>query len=323
MKKILPALSLAFILFGCNKSKDVENPQPEEKKYDITFAVSGFNQSVGKFASLNPKAKQALGDLNKVAATSDKISDYVDNIYYLVTNSSGTVINAIEQRNNPVTGNPATFGTISDKLPAGTYTAFVFACKGIDASFALSFPKIGSKFTSPYTLTSLAYGYYDTFAKSVSITVGTDAVTQSIQLERIVGGLEVQLETPIPDNITKITVSFQKDLPWIYLDSNVNPSTQYTTETTNGFSITTADKGVSGKKFLSYVSNTYSSGTVVIRAYAGTTLLVEKSVADVRCYRNQKTVLTGDLFAPKTVAASFGTSIDTSWATSTGTPIKF
>jgi hypothetical protein len=321
MKKLLPVVLLAFILFGCNKSNDVEQSQQEGKKYDVTFAVSGFNQSVVKFASLSPKAKQALGEVTKVSAATDRIGDYVDMIYYFVTNSSGTVVNAIRQANNPITGNTATFGTISDKLQAGTYTAYIFAWKGPEPRDIFSFPEVGRTFTGG-SLTNRNSAYIDTYAKSVSITVGTDAVAQPMQLERIVGGLEVQLEKPVPENITGITVTFQKDLPWLYL-SDTNASATYTAESTTSFGVTTADKVTAGKKLLSFVANFYSSSTVVIRAYAGTNLLIEKTVPNVRCYRNQKTVLTGDLFAPATMAASFSTSLDPAWATSTTTPIKF
>jgi hypothetical protein len=92
---------------------------------------------------------------------------------------------------------------------------------------------------------------------------------------------------------------------------------------TTDFTVAASDIGVKNKKFLAYVGNTFTPASVVISAYnANNDLLAEKTIDNVRCYKNKKTLLTGSLFP--TTAAGFSVVVNPAWdTTSPTTPIRF
>lgn len=303
MKKVLPVLALVLALFSsCTKSTQLE---PEQKKYDVTFSISDFAQSVSSLSTTRPKTTLGIGDTLK---------NYADNLYYRIYNSAGVMVNSIDQSSTLTT-----FGTISDKLPAGSYNVFLAASKG---------PLYISDAKTSYS--SAAYSYFypatswsDTFVKQLQLTVGTTAVSQSVKLDRAVGGLQVTLLDAIPNNATRISLVFQSEVQ--FLNVNGSSASYAGTSLTKDFTLTSADIGQKNKTFLMYVGNIVSASSVVIRAYdSNNGLIVEKTIPNVRCYKNQKTSLTGALF-PATVSTSLGftVTVNPTWDTPTSPVIPF
>jgi len=298
MKKVLPILSLALILFACKKSNKTE-VQPEEKKYNVSFTVADFNQEVvtlGKTSS-------------KVSAIGDTLKNHSDNLYYYVYNSAGSLVNTINQ-----VSTSATYGTVSDKLPSGNYTVYLAATKG--SAGVINVNESNNAAIYP------GGGYWnDTFYKKVTFTVGTTDLTQSVRLDRVVGGAEVTLTDVIPSNAYKITILVQNDANTIRLSTG---SWEVGVTKTKDFILAAGDKGQANKKFFTHIANTTSSVTLNIRCYdSNNGLIAEKIVNNVNVFKNKKTLLTGSLFNNATnPSAGFTVTVNPIWDVS-GTTITF
>jgi len=300
MKKTLSIISLALVLFGCKKSEQAKvEPVKEQTKYQIKFTVSDFAASTAVMSSPGTKSTMAVGDTLK---------NYADNLYYRVYNSNGVWVNTIEQASTA-----SGFGTISDALPSGTYSVFIAAAKGSlytgDKTFSYS-----NNYFSPYD------NWNDTFAKSLTLTVGTTAINQAVRLDRVVAGLQVILEDAIPTNAAKISVIINPEASGLRLNgSSIFGSSPKTTD----FTLTTTDKGVKNKSFMMYVANTFSVTSVSIRAYTSTgNLIIEKTVPNLTFEKSKRTILTGSLFTgTSNSAAGFAVTVNPSWTTTT--PVKF
>jgi hypothetical protein len=296
-RKHFIALLCAPLLFtACKKDQQTGN-DTEPKKYDVTFTMSNFNQSVVKMNAAGTKATQAA---------TDNVRDYIKYAYFRIYDSNGAVVTDKSQNNTQ-----AEFGTFTDKLPAGNYTAvfvgsptyMAYSATGVNLSTAQFFPALDV--------------WDDTFYKQIPITIGTDGITQPVVLDRVIGGLDVVLDDAIPANAAKVTVTFEQNVGSIYLNGK---STALPKSITTPFVLTAADKGVKGKVFSSYIANVTSPSKVFIRAYDGSNvLIVEKSVLDVRCYVNQKTILKGSLFPIVPATSAFTISLDPTWGASAAT----
>jgi len=302
MKKVLPVLSLILLLFAACKKSDNSEAEPKEEdkpKYDVSFTVADFAQTVGTLSTGNSKATTAVGDTLK---------NYVNYLYYRIYNSAGVLVNSVDQE-----GSLSTFGTITDKLPSGAYNVLFTAGK-----YNLFIPGAQTIFSNASFGPTYGTPWNDTFVKHVQLTVGSTAIAQSVRLDRVIGGLEVVLQDAIPSNVAKVSVVFQSDVDYIY---STGTGTFSSKPITRDFSIAASDIGQKNKKFLSYIGNTVSASSVIIRAYdSANGLLAEKTVSNVRCYKNQKTTLTGTLF-PATSSASLGftVTVNPTWGASGGT----
>jgi hypothetical protein len=161
----------------------------------------------------------------------------------------------------------------------------------------------------------------DTFAKRLSLTVSTSAVTQQLRLNREVSGLDVVLEDAIPVNAAKVTVVIQNDLTIMYAAGHsYSPSIARTID----YTLVAADKGVKNKRFSAFVANTYTPTSIIVRAYDSSNgLIVEKTITNIQFVKNQRTNLTGSLF-PTTASSTVGFTVVVNpiWETP-ATPVKF
>jgi hypothetical protein len=296
MKKILSILLLSVFLFSCKKS---EQTKTEQTKYKVNLTVSDFAATTAVMSVPGTKSTLAIGDTLK---------NYADNLYYRIYNSSGVWVNSVEQASTV-----STFGTINDALPTGTYNVFIAASKGFLSLSSTSTPYTDAAY-APFTI------WNDTFAKAFTLTVGTSAVNQAVRLDRVVAGLQVVLEDAIPTNAAKISVVVNPDCFGLYMKG-----TSSTTDDprTTEFTLTTADKGVKNKSFMSYVGNTVATASVSIRAYTSTgTLIIEKTIPNLTFEKSKRTILTGSLFTgTSTQSAGFAITVNPSWTNTT--PVKF
>jgi hypothetical protein len=133
--------------------------------------------------------------------------------------------------------------------------------------------------------------------------------------------MEVTLLDAIPSNLAKITLIFQSDT-WSHYYNGATQSPNYSR--TKQFSLTASDTGVKNKAFFMFVGNTWTASNVIIRAYdSANGLIAEKTVPNVRVYKNKKTLLTGTLFpATANPSVGFTVTVNPIWDVS-GTPITF
>jgi hypothetical protein len=289
MKQFLPILFAGLTLFGCQKAAEKpETPtQNEAKKYDVTFKVADFGSTVGAF-NASTKGTMAVGDTLK---------NYADNLYYYVFNSSGTLVKSITQ-----SAATAGFGTVTDQLPTGTYDVFMAASRG-----ALTLQASGGYNVAWYQ----AYPWNDTFTKTLSLTVGTSAITQTVRLDRAVGGLEITLTDVIPSTVAKISVVYDKDASNLLMRTG---GTFTSGTATKDFMISSADVGVKNKKFFLYIGNTSTPAIVRILAYdASNNIISQKQVGPVTVSKNQITLLSGSLLLKS--SSDFNVAVNPAWST--------
>jgi hypothetical protein len=299
MKQLLPILSLALILFSCKKSNQSENkPEPEAKKYDVTFNLEGFAQTTTTFSVPANKQTQAVGDTLK---------NYADNLYYRVLDLDGKVIKEIDQSNTL-----SSFGTITDQLQAGRYKISFVASRG-----KLNWSNISNAYgNSSYFTPSGPWN--DTFGKQLDLTVSSSAVNQSVRLDRMVGGLEINISDVIPANVARISVTYYNDYPRIdlstFMPSGI-PGGQV-----DIVAIDPATVGTRLKKLFYYIAKNDGPITVDIKAYDSANNQLAAKTATVSIPKNQKVILTGYLFAP--TSSGFSVVVNPSWNAS-GAPITF
>jgi len=293
MKKFLPVLSIALLLFGCQKSE--QSKPSKETKYNVSFKMDDFSQIVVPMAD------------KKSTAFGDTLKNYVTNLYFKLYDETGTLIKSNEQLSSS-----ATFGTFTEQLAQGEYTAFFVATTG-----ALSFS--GTQYTtSVYFPTSNTF-WNDTYAITYAFSVNSTPLTSLIKMGRAIGAIEVNIEDVIPSNISKVTLTYTKDSPKLRLSGNADGIYG---STTKEFTLTSADYNIQNKKFLMHVGNVFGvPSTVVIKAYdTNGKLSTEKTVSNVIAYQNKKTVLTGQAFPSQN--STFKITVDPTWGTAPNT-IKF
>jgi len=151
-----------------------------EKKYPVTFQISGFEQS---FENLK---------------TSDSLSKYIDVINYIVFNpTTRESIKLIDQRaqNDPA----PRFGVITDSLPAGQYIIGIIGSLG---DVNIGHDAIDDSF---FKLLWMPLPGTDIFYKRIELTV-SGSVNQIVSLDRIVGKLKVVIQDRIPFDAKRIEI---------------------------------------------------------------------------------------------------------------------
>lgn len=289
MKKSL----LYFVLFtlcltACKKDKK-DNPPPSGKTYDVTFNVSGSGQvisSEGK-QEINSLKTNAIGP----AASLAKL------LFYLVYDSNGALFHQIKQDSTM-----DNFGRISDNLPAGTYTVYIVAGQRGLGEFGDP-----SQFGYPNTEGPGAI-WKDLFYKKLTITVTNTAINQDVTLARVVGQLQINVEDAIPANAAKFVVKITDES--IYFDfKNGIMGGAYGGQINN--TIPASAIGTTNYKITRIIGNTLTPMSVQIICYDSANIVIaDKTINNVNCDINVKTILSGKLFA---VSNGFVVGLNNTW----------
>lgn len=296
-------ITFLFILFAiittsCKKN-EINQKNTEGELHNIKFSTSGFTQQNTTLAT-NSLAENAVldGDIGTKQRA----------LLYAVYNDQGTLVRNISQIETD-----ANFGTITDKLPVGTYSVFFIGGYNF-------FPTVGHseailKLFTPTTL-STAYAAFSSedmrelFAKQITLSVTTEDVNQTVTLDRVGGLLDVNILDAIPSNVTSIRV-IAKNYAWKFKLSNFSPvnlfdnySQKYTTTTL---------VGTSDNHFVIAQLNTFTTATVTITAFNDQTKIAEKVISNVWVKPNKKTILTGNLFGGTLGTGGLDVGGDPTW----------
>ncbi len=311
MKKLL-LYSLAVFLFvsSCSKERSSQSKPPVNtgKKYAVKFNVDGFTQTIN---TINKKTLDAV--------TPGGLADNAAVLYYYAQNSAGAYVSVIKQ-----TSAMAGFGTITDSLAAGTYTIALIAGGGPQPTQPGSPPGLeiasigamGPGFLHMYCTYALNHGQFrpwqDTFDKVFTITVGSQGVTQSVSLNRIDGEIEVNIQDAIPANLKTVQLSFKYEDSGYRIDADSSFNTLDNPYTyVKPVTIPDTAVGKTNYKINTIICNTRAPMTVTITCLdASNNTLSVTTVPNVRCQKNIKTVLSGNLFAGASV---FQVSFDPTW----------
>jgi len=285
-KAILFSIMASLLLFACKKEHS-SGTNPPKGTYKVNFNVSGFTESIVNSTKNGPQ----VNGLKTYAAIN--ITNYLDQLYYYVFDSKGNQVHYLSQ--DSTTTN---FGSISDNLPAGTYTVVIGAGK-----------KGFSTFTSFTTLTATNGWYFgynsnnysvpfapwlDTFYDKFQLTVSGD-VNQNVQLNRIVGQLEIVIQDIIPVTADNIVVNIsQENYGLIFF-----PAEKLTMSSpmVNTITLTNAIKGTANFTTTNILGNTATPFTVQVTCYDATKkILGSVTVNNVTIQKNTRTILSGKLF---------------------------
>ncbi|WP_205514169.1 FimB/Mfa2 family fimbrial subunit [Longitalea arenae] len=180
MKKLVPALLLASVLFACKKNTSTgEIPTNPENRYPVSFSVTNF-----------------LVETQSMRVATDASLSKITDVYYFAYGSDNLLKSSIHQ---DTANNKTGFGIIKDSLPAGTYTIVLYASNGPVARNGganLNWADLGPQQINQTTVGSMP----DVFFKKFIDTV-TDAPSvnpQDVSLNRITGLLRVELYDALP-----------------------------------------------------------------------------------------------------------------------------
>ncbi|RYZ99470.1 MAG: hypothetical protein EOP47_16695 [Sphingobacteriaceae bacterium] len=312
---ILMFVLFAVVVSSCKKN-GVSNPDSNKELRDIKFSTSGFTQQNSTLGT-NSLRTNAVLDGAENGST-------VKVLRYIVYDDQKKLIKQIQQK-----ATDSGFGTISDKLPVGKYMVYFVGgynyysnpdSEGEVVPLTLEVGYDKQPYATFFEYRSFESGLLkDMFVKTVPLTVGKNDVNQSVILQRVNGQLDINILDVLPANITSINVRADNPFLRYNLDDQkpIIGSTTYYSGV--NFTITPAVRGTSDNHLVMPILNTVSPFNITIRAYSGERQVSFKTIPNVECRVNKRTILRGNLFGGSGTGTGSGTvSADSIW---NGTPI--
>lgn len=278
-------LILGLIVSSCKKDQDLPETKSTSlstKKYPISFTASGFNQSVTDYSK------------SKGNSVSSNLRDYVEELFYVVFDSTGTEIRRVNQGSIN-----SEFGLIKDSLASGNYTVVIIASQ---QPFAINHWNDDQTFTYPLGKAFFHYDHSnaeyttpktkDTFYKKFNITVASSPINDIVILDRVVGKIQIKISDEKVNGDYRLW--FPNETTGLYLETG---SSDGGIEV-NDFS--QAEQNiVPGEARTFYILNTNTPMDVILvyRETHENGLIedVRKVIKNVRVYKNKKTILTGKM----------------------------
>ncbi len=301
MKKTLSLALLCLAFTACQKAPVSDSSDQDQPKYKVEFKVSAGSVSLVKSGSTNSKVTDGV---------SEPVTTHADKIFYRVYNNGGEFVKSIDQdKSSP------TFGTITDQLPTGFYNVRIVAGKG---STLFSTKNDELFYKAHYGVTDR---WEETFLGEIPVVVNGSAISQSVELQRTVGGIELNIEDAIPTNVSKIGITCEKEALTQYYNGTFDGKSVSVEKL---FDVAPSAIGTKNTTYLMYVGNVTQGGSpVTIKAYGSDNkVIAQKAIGFVPIQKNHKAILTGTLFGTVTQPGGFNITVNTEWDAS-GTPIKF
>lgn len=293
MKKSLLYCLLPLLFFSCKKSEKTATPQPvnSDKTYTAHFDVSTSTSNTKSTNSLQTNSVPADAPLSAVA----------NKLFYYVYNSSGQLIAQLVQDSTATN-----FGQITDTFSPGSYNIVMVAYRVTPQTL---FFFVAPSNTSTYSTADFKAQGCDAFFKTFSLTVTNSAVTQSVELSRVVGQLQIEITDAIPAGTTSLQIQVVSDLGIGF--STGLPGTDASTLYVN-VPIPASAIGKTNFIITTYVGNTSGAFTVNLSASNSAGVFATAMANNITCPVNTRTLLSGDLFSQLN-NDSFTVSFDKGW----------
>lgn len=329
---------ICLFSFACTKDVQKIMVDRNKGKVAVNINVTGFTQSTGPIAN----STKTINNL-KVNGFADPGTIFAYNkLIYVVYDSKGVEVSRLqEQTTDPnklyrivnhkkiLMTSTNNFGFITDTLSPGTYTLAIFH-GGSDASMNRLYDnQVTSDFPLAYPADPLSTAAFypmgqftleDAFAYKGQLTVTSNNVPQTITLNRIVGSLAVNIEDPIPANVSAIYMSVAHENLYYKINTSApGGSAGYDDQVEFGVYMNPNDIGKANYKLQQYILNTTTPLTIKITAYdIYRKVIATRTISNVKISANQQTTLTGKLFntSPN---SSFSINIDKTWSPNTAT----
>ncbi|MDN5289041.1 MAG: hypothetical protein JWR38_5315 [Mucilaginibacter sp.] len=290
-----------LLIFSCKKDNKADDTH-DAKLYPINFNVSGFSQTDIPISGVSKAKTTAL-----TTQATDTIP--VEKLYYLLytADASHRLLNSKTSKKGD-----ANFGSVTDNVPAGNY--MVTFGGGSSALILRNFytEYFFSYFTGFINDPHPEYKWDDTFLKSIPITVTSAGVSTNVSLDRATSRLDLVIKDAIPAGTTKILVTFVDTFDLGSGGSTVKQGTSVNTQV-----VSAADIGKTNYTITMYTLNNVKPFNVNISYYGSNPNgpLGTKTVKNVVCKTNTKTILSGFLFTPGN--AEFTIMVNQDWNTNT------
>ena len=259
-QKIFSMLAAGALLFAaCGKDNGFVEQRTDGDTINLKFTLSGdWTQ--------NTKDLSANGS----SMTDVWVFDYVDN----------TLVQTIHQDDNTA----ADFGSPSLDLSFGTHTLYFVASRGLT-------PTVN---TTAHSITWVKP--YDTFHKTLTLTVDNSTGSQAVTLERMVGKLKMTINDAIATGTTQFIVT---PATWYYgMDYTDGSPTASASNQTITISCPSNYVGESGKflTVFTFSSSAQWNTNVTLAASNGTSTISSVAINNVPIQRNRSTEFSGNLF---------------------------
>ncbi|ASZ12410.1 FimB/Mfa2 family fimbrial subunit [Chitinophaga pendula] len=285
-RMLLLALIACMCFISCKDKEDLVGQEPgmEGPLYTVQLEV-GHGDSVS-----------APGDIG--TDSSKQLQQQIKQLYFLVYNARGVRVRTVSQRHDQ-----DSFGRVALQLPVGDYTVVVTGEQFLhnrnayidgdryETEQRLPLPTAyisTENMTTELTTTELFFRKFP-----LSVRVGMVSQPVPVPLRRIVGRLEVNVTDLPRKGVFSIAVS--RDL------GRFNFATEQVDSAATGAAATEQGAGIrAGEKIgYVYVLNTAAPFNVTISGMDTSRLpwvAYTKTIRNVRCYPNQRTILSGKVF---------------------------
>jgi hypothetical protein len=333
MKKfLLLAASCMVLLSACEKEANVSKPTEKEivPKYPYSVKVSGFTQTTAPFS---------IGDGSGKATLATTTMPF-DKLTFMIFDKDGKLVSRMEQINKngstslyrvkadikTLINSTSTFGAITDSLPTGNYNLLAVGTP-IDATFngpqvvknnALVEAYKDATWTTTTLYPNVSPMSGSLFMYDGPLGVSTTNVPVGIAVNRIHGGLTLNIEDVIPANTYSISVTIKGES--IYYNTRSYVSGGTAPDMVTGRVLTAADHLGANMKLSWLLLNTATPLTIVIEAKdSSLNTIATKTVSNLTLVRNKMTTISGALF--QKAASVTVVSVNDTW--DTGTTVKF
>ncbi|KAA8482049.1 fimbrillin-A associated anchor protein Mfa1/Mfa2 [Arcticibacter tournemirensis] len=285
--KVVSLLFIIVLLCFSSCKKTENNPSSESDLHSLTLTLNGFGQIItdtknGGFISSDPVP----------------LKDYVHFLNYFIYGQDGNLVHSLKQADTD-----ANFGKITDQVPAGTYSVVL-----VGSRYNNTFGGTTALSTSK-TLSAAVDD--DLFFKKVSITVGSDDLSQSVVLDRVSSYMEVSIEESLPAEVASIDVTVQNEADvFMFASESVQigtvPATKKFTK------VISSDDDRNNPRMGMCILNVVSDLSVQIYCYDSAKKYIKGvKVQNVKCEKNRKTILYGKVFAMP--SGEFPVSVNPEW----------
>jgi len=303
MKNLSHYILLLMVVTALQACKKDNHTDPvvntPDKLYPITFNVTNTVQQTKLASKMGTTASFPISE-----PYINPLKGGINTIDYMLYD-----VNGILKKHSTFHSPEANFGSISDNVSAGNYTVAIVG--SIDSS-GYSNRNIGEdgyyRFVSVqdslfgYAYSSSIYStsggeeqWYDAFFKKFSLTVPGSGINQNITLTRIVAQVELYILDALPDNATSLSFEIKDDRSY-YSALKDMPAAQITTHS-NIHSTNITNTNRKNFKISAIVVDTASPFSAIVSVYGTNGLITKKTINDIRCQKNTKTILSGKLFS--------------------------
>lgn len=316
MKKInlIFIVLCSVVIFSCKKDK--KEPIPTGGKLRaLSFTLPGFSQSKGPIDAANSGLKT-----NAVTPP-----DSVPQLVYRIYDSNGTVLKTVIHLSDD-----PNYSHFTDSVPAGTYTV-VFAA-GYD-KFQLAGNKLSLDYfwyydhnDPDYISNQGAQLWSDVFYKKLTLTVGTQDITQNVELQRPLAQVVLNVEDAIPANVKTLRLNFtETNLRYsIAQDKFIIVEGQhigFDVTLPNNHSLKNLVTGSINNKISALTANIGTPFAITITCYDAAANIVLQKKINISCEPNKVTLVSGKLFSTSGTN-SIKVTTNTTWNPDK-TPIHF